>query len=191
MTAKPRAPRIGLFLAALAILVQGCNAFRPVRPAPNPDATPFLAPTFAPTPLPPGVTVDPATIRPTATQPCEDGLTYLSDLTIPDGSLVDAGATMDKRWEVNNTGSCNWTDGYTLRLIAGVDLGSQPQQALYLARAGTHAVIRLVFQAPIEPGNYRSAWQAYAPSGDAFGDPIFIDFTVPPADPGAVSLPTP
>ena len=98
---------------------------------------------------------------------------------------------MDKRWEVKNSGSCNWTDGYTLRLIAGVDLGSQPQQALYPARAGTHAVIRLVFQAPIEPGNYRSAWQAYAPSGDAFGDPVFIDFSVPPADPGATSLPTP
>lgn len=49
-----------------------------------------MAPTFAPTPLPPGVTVDPATIRPTATLPCEDGLTYLADLTIPDGSEVDA-----------------------------------------------------------------------------------------------------
>lgn len=150
-----------------------------MRPAPNPDSTPFLAPTLAPTPLPPGVTAGPDTIRPTATQPCEDGLAFLTDLTIPDGSEVAAGATMDKRWEVQNSGSCNWTDGYTLRLIAGVDLGASPQQALYPARSGARAVIRLVFQAPIEPGSYRSAWQAYSPSGDAFGDPVFIDFFVP------------
>jgi hypothetical protein len=100
-------------------------------------------------------------------------------LTIADGSQVTAGATIDKRWEVQNSGSCNWTDGYTLRLIAGIDLGANPEQALYPARSGTTAVIRLVFQAPIETGTYRSAWQAYAPSGEAFGDPIFIDFNVP------------
>lgn len=180
--------RVCLTLAALAIFVQGCNAFRPVRPAPNPDSTPFLAPTYVPTAIPPGVTVDPASIRPTATAPCVDVLTFMADLTIPDGSEVTAGATMDKRWEVQNNGSCNWSEGYTLRLIAGVDLGANPQQTLYPARSGTHAVIRLVFQAPIEPGNYRSAWQAYTPSGDAFGDPVFIDFTVPAAE--AVS-PTP
>ncbi len=102
----------------------------------------------------------------------------MTDLTIPDGSDVAAGSTLDKRWEVQNSGSCNWTEEYSLRLIAGVDLGTNPQQALYPARSGMRAVIRMVFQAPLEPGAYRSAWQAYAPSGEAFGDPIFIDFGV-------------
>lgn len=160
------------------MVVQGCNAIRPMRLAPNQEATPFLAPTYVPTPIPPGVTVDPATIRATPTPLCEDSLTFLSDLTIPDGSQVSAGATMDKRWEVQNSGSCNWTEGYTLRLIAGVDLGANPQQALYPARSGTRAVIRMTFQAPIEPDSYRSAWQAYDPAGKPFGDPIFIDFVV-------------
>lgn len=160
------------------MVVQGCNAIRPMRLAPNQEATPFLAPTYVPTPIPPGVTVDPSTIRATPTPLCEDSLTFLSDLTIPDGSQVSAGATMDKRWEVQNNGSCNWTEGYTLRLIAGVDLGANPQQALYPARSGTRAVIRMTFQAPIEPDSYRSAWQAYDPAGKPFGDPIFIDFVV-------------
>lgn len=191
MTARTIPFRIGLLFAALAIFVQGCNAIHPVRTAPNPDSTPFLAPTLAPTPLPPGVTADPATIRPTATQPCEDGLTFLADLTLPDGSEVAAGATMDKRWEVQNSGSCNWTDGYTLRLIAGIDLGANPQQALYPARSGTRTVIRLVFQAPIEPGSYRSAWQAYSPSGEAFGDAVFIDFIVPETAPEVDAQTTP
>jgi len=172
--------RIGVSFAALTFFVQGCNAIRPVRSAPNLVSTPFVAPTFAPTPLPPGVTANPAAIRPSPTQPCEDGLRFQTDLTIPDGSDVSAGATMDKRWEVTNNGSCNWTEGYTLRLIAGVDLGANPEQALYPARSGTHAVIRMVFQAPIEPGPYRSAWQAHSPNGEPFGDPIFIDFLVSP-----------
>lgn len=188
MTSRFSWSRFCLLFAALTIFIQGCNAFQPVRPAPNPDSTPFLAPTYVPTDIPPGVTVDPALIKPTATVPCVDVLTFLSDLTIPDGSEVSAGATMDKRWEVQNNGSCNWTEGYTLRLIAGVDLGANPQQALFPARSGTHAIVRLVFQAPIEPGNYRSAWQAHTPSGDAFGDPIFIDFTVPAAE---ETVPTP
>lgn len=178
MTSKSGLFRLAIFLAALTIFVQGCNAIRPIRPAPNPDSTPFLAPTFVPTPIPPGVTVDPSTLRPTPTPPCQDGLTFLTDLTIPDGSEVTSGATMDKRWEVQNSGSCNWTEEYSLRLIAGVDLGTNPQQTLYPARSGMHAVIRMVFQAPLEPGSYRSAWQAYSPSGEPFGDPIFIDFVV-------------
>ncbi len=191
MTSRSDLFRISLLFAALTIFVQGCNAIRPVRSAPIPDSTPFVAPTRAPSPLPPGVTADPATIRPTPTLPCDDTLTFLTDVTIPDGSQVAAGATMDKRWEVQNSGSCNWTDGYTLRLIAGVDLGANPEQALYPARSNAHAVIRLVFQAPIEPGAYRSAWQAYSPSGDAFGDPIFIDFVVPSAVPESADAPTP
>jgi hypothetical protein len=35
-----------------------------------------------------------------------------------------------------------------------------------------------VFKAPSEPGSYRSAWQAYNPQGEPFGDPFFIDFVV-------------
>ncbi|GAP14220.1 hypothetical protein LARV_01986 [Longilinea arvoryzae] len=191
MASKSDLIRIGILLAALTIFVQGCNAIRPIRPAPNPDSTPFLAPTFVPTPIPPGVTVDPSTLRPTATPPCEDGLSFLTDLTIPDGSDVAAGATMDKRWEVQNSGTCNWTEDYSLHLIAGVDLGTQPEQALYPARSGMRAVIRMVFQAPIEPGSYRSAWQAYGPSGEAFGDPIFIDIVVSSAAVEETTQPAP
>jgi hypothetical protein len=53
------------------------------------------------------------------------------------------------------------------------------EQALYPARAGTNAVIQILFQAPAESGTYRSAWQAYNPDGQPFGDPIFIDIAVP------------
>lgn len=85
---------------------------------------------------------------------------------------------MDKRWEVENTGNCNWDDHYRLRLIAGPDLGAQKEQALFPARSGSRAAIRILFKAPVEPGAYRSAWQAFDAQGEPFGDPFFIDIVV-------------
>ena len=109
---------------------------------------------------------------------CQDLLSFLSDVTIPDGTVVGPDSTLDKRWEVENSGNCNWDSTYRVRLIAGSEMGAQPEQALYPARSGSRAVIRIVFKAPSEPGAYRSAWQAYNPQGEPFGDPFFIDIVV-------------
>ncbi len=117
--------------------------------------------------------------RPTPTPPCADNqLTYEKDLNIPDGSVVDPGTSLDKQWLVRNSGSCNWDSRYRIRLIAGPDLGAAKEQALYPARSGSEVTLQMQFTAPSDPGTYRSAWQAYAPSGDAFGDPVFIEVVV-------------
>lgn len=136
------------------------------RPAPPLDATP--TPNENPQDL----------SRPLSTPVCIDNLTYLSDVTIPDGTEVQPNATMDKRWEVKNSGNCNWDDRYRLRLIAGPDMGSPKEQALYPARSGSQVVLQIIFQAPTDPGSYRSAWQAYNSDGQPFGDPFFIDIMV-------------
>ncbi len=140
--------------------------YRPATLVPSP--TPTSKPTVAPT--------DPA--RPSAN--CTNSLTFITDLTIPDGTEIVPQATLDKRWEVENSGTCNWDDGYRLRHMAGPDLGSPEEQALYPARSGTRATIRLVLEAPKDTGTYHSVWQAYSPEGQPFGDPIYIDFTVIP-----------
>jgi hypothetical protein len=109
---------------------------------------------------------------------CKNNLAFIADQTIPDGTAVSPESTLDKRWEVENSGDCSWDATYRVRLIAGPDLGAQPEQALYPARGGSRVVIRMQFKAPAEPGNYRSAWQAVDPQGEPFGDPFFIDITV-------------
>jgi hypothetical protein len=143
----------------------------------------FIPPTPAVTSTPPLVTpsiTPPAaeTFRPSPTPACSDSLTYLEDLSIPDGALVNPGESMDKRWLVENSGSCNWDASYALQLVAGPELDVPEKQALYPARSGSTATIRIIFTAPSEPSTYRSAWQAYNPQGEAFGDPIFIEVTV-------------
>jgi hypothetical protein len=88
------------------------------------------------------------------------------------------GLPVDKRWLVENSGSCNWGEQYRLRLIEGPDLGAEPEQALYPARTGTQSVIRILFTAPLEPGRYRSAWQAYSPLGEPFGELFYLEIVV-------------
>ncbi|RPI34879.1 MAG: hypothetical protein EHM70_01465, partial [Chloroflexota bacterium] len=117
-------------------------------------------------------------LRPTPTPPCTDLLTFLEDLTIPDGTAVGPGEALDKRWQVENSGTCNWDESYRVKLVAGPEMGAPSEQTLYPARSGTSAVIRIQFTAPSDPGAYRSAWQAYNPSGEPFGDPFFIDIIV-------------
>jgi hypothetical protein len=109
---------------------------------------------------------------------CIDNLTFISDVSIPDGTEVQANATLDKRWEVKNSGNCNWDEHYRLRLIAGPAMDAVQEQALYPARSGGQVILQIIFQAPAEPGSFRSAWQAYNSDGQPFGDPVFIDIVV-------------
>jgi hypothetical protein len=170
-----------LFISILILAACGGQAGRPAD-----DSAPFLPPTLsavealptqtpAPTEHP---TLSVATLRVTPTLPCSNNLTFESDVTIPDGSKVAPGANLDKRWQVKNTGTCNWDARYHFKLVDGDSLGAVSDQALYPARAGSEAVLRLVFTAPPDPGTYRSAWQAFGPDGQTFGDPVFIEVEV-------------
>ena len=116
--------------------------------------------------------------QPTPSPDCTPGLVFLEDITIPDGSSVSPGDLLDKRWLVENIGSCNWDNKFSLRLIAGPEMGAPPESALFPARSGTQVEIRILFTAPQEPATYRSAWQAHDPQGKIFGDPIFIEIVV-------------
>lgn len=123
-------------------------------------------------------TASPPAITPTPA--CSNDLTYIEDLTIPDGTAVQPQEMLDKSWLVENSGTCNWDGRYRLRLIAGPSMNTPTEQALFPARSNTQTSIRIVFSAPDAAGEYRSAWQAYDPNGQVFGDPIFIDIVVAP-----------
>lgn len=168
-------------LALFAIFLSACAGQE--APATR-SAGAFLPPTLSASPIP---TAHPTPTRtaPTPTPLCVDNLLFLDDLTIPDGSLVPPGTLLDKRWLVQNAGGCNWDDRYRLILIEGRPFGAAEEQALYPARSGTEAEIRIEFVAPQEPGTYRSAWRAVGPQGNPFGDPIFIEFVVESALPTA------
>jgi hypothetical protein len=158
-------------------------------PGQESQGTPFVPPTIqvgsTPITLPLTAHPDPLNTQtqfeeplPTPTPECTPSLTYISDLSFPDGTIVEPGQTLDKRWQVENSGSCNWDHRYRLKLIAGPNLGASIEQAIYPARSNTQTMIRITFTAPDEGGIQRSAWQAHDPLGEPFGDQIFIEIGV-------------
>lgn len=160
----------------LFLLLAGCT-FRPQLVAPgSSEIPPFRPATLQPLPTP--TTPLPVNAQPTPILACIDRLKFIADLTIPDGTVVDANSTLDKRWEVENAGTCNWDERYQLRLVAGPDLGANPVQALYPARSGSRVVIRMMMTAPAKAGTYQSAWRAYNPKNEPFGDTFFIQIVV-------------
>lgn len=168
---------IPAMIAVGFLLLSSCVLPRPEREAPDTELTPvFIPPELHPaTP-----TIDTATASNQKEEDpdCVDGLSFLDDLTIPDGTEVISGTAIEKQWEVKNTGSCNWSENYSIRLVAGLSLGANPEQKIYPALSGSKATLRINFITPSTPGHYRSAWQAYNPKDQPFGDVIYIDIVV-------------
>jgi hypothetical protein len=176
-----------IFFAALLILfcLTACSPATTPAPFRPPTAEPLLIePTLIIQPTKQVVTVPP-TLPPTisilpTTHPkdCTNDLSYVSDVTIPDNTFVTYGASIDKQWLVQNSGTCNWDSSYRLRHLGGAVLGAAEAAMLYPARAGTQATIQILFTAPFTDGVYESAWQAYDPNGNPFGQTIYIRITV-------------
>jgi len=109
---------------------------------------------------------------------CTNDLLFVSDITIPDDTVVVPGSSLDKRWEVENNGTCNWGEGYELRMISGDAMGAETVQSLPPVRSGARSIIRIQFTAPTTAGTYRADWQAYNPSGEPFGEPFYLQIIV-------------
>jgi hypothetical protein len=126
----------------------------------------------------------PGTMLLTPTNPdCTDNLTLLKTVSIPDGTIVREGERVDKRWLVQNSGSCNWDSRYRLKSNADMGISIPTELALYPARSGSTANIRIFLKAPSSAGTYQAKWQAYDPSGIPFGDRLTLRIVVDSTSP--------
>lgn len=170
-----------LFASACSSLPTATPFIPPTEPAPLIEPTFIIQPTqqviVQPSPIP---TIEIAsTLIPTLSPAeCTNNLKFVTDATVPDNSIFNQGETIDKQWLVENSGTCNWDSNYRLRHTNGNALGAPDEIALYPARAGTQATLRILFTAPFSADFYESEWQAIAPDGTPFGDPIYIKVNV-------------
>ncbi len=169
-----------LLLLLSLILAQACatqTTPTPFRPPTQIQPTQILSTTTPASTKRPLATVP---FTPTVIIPCTNNLTFIEDITIPDNTTVPAGSSMDKQWRVSNSGTCNWDSTYRLKWIGGEMFGAPEEQELFPARAGTQAALQIILTAPTVEGTYESAWQAYGPDGNAFGDVVFLTIVVSP-----------
>jgi hypothetical protein len=113
----------------------------------------------------------------TTAQGC-DNLTYVSDVTVPDGTVMLPGQQFVKTWAVDNTGSCPWTTDYQLVLVKGDPMGGTTAPLTAQVAAGTTADLSVGLTAPAAPGNYTSSWRLRNAAGVYFGDVITVVITV-------------
>ena len=172
-----------LVIVLTLVFLSACSPASTPTPFRPPTAqAPLIEPTFIIQPTQEVLVIESTplpTIFPT-TNPadCVNDLTFLEDLTIPDNMFSTFGLALDKQWLVENSGTCHWNSAYRLRNIGGAALGAPEEIALYPARAGTQATLRVLFTAPFAEGVYESAWQARDANGNPFGDPIYIRIAV-------------
>ncbi len=140
-------------------------------------ALPSNTPTGTPTPPPSGstpqVTVTAAATAVATVSSCY-GLTYVSDVTIPDNTTMTPGNQFTKTWRVRNSGSCAWQAGFTLRFIGGEAMGGSSVSLQDAVQPGNTTDISVALTAPTTPGTYRGNWRMTDAAGRYFGDEVYL-----------------
>ena len=88
------------------------------------------------------------------------------------------GQTIDKRWQVRNSGSCNWDQRYSLRLISGDAMGADGSVPSVPCAGGHRGDTAGPIHRPAGAGTYECQWQAANPDGIPFGDAFYMQIVV-------------
>jgi Ig-like domain from next to BRCA1 gene len=143
-----------------------------LHPTPSDTPIPSASPTLEPTPT---LTQVP-TVAPTQTLapapvsvPCNLA-SFVGDVTIPDGSVLNPGQTFAKTWRLQNMGACSWTTSYALVFSNG-DLMSGPTVVQLPGNVNPGGTIDLSVSlvAPTSSGTYQGNWMLRDPNGNLFG----------------------
>lgn len=208
-------PLVMLVIVLLAIAVTlgvllirgGGSAGPPAAPSPDPAAiqTQTMAaiqsqaptatvatPTHSPEPdtATPTTTITP-TSSPTGTAVVNlcDRAAFVEDVTIPDGTEIEAGSEFTKTWLLRNDGTCTWSSTYQVVFASGDQMGGPNSKQLSSEpiAPGETVQVSVNLTAPDEPGSYLGNWVLQNTAGSRFGigptnSPFWADITVVETD---------
>ncbi len=123
------------------------------------------------TPVPPTAVLPTNTaVPPTPTpKPCLQ-ITFVSDISIPDGTKLNGGQSFTKIWRLQNSGTCVWDTQFDIVFVKGDQMGAN---AVYdipkTVKPGETVDISIPMIAPYSPGKYRSEWQLRSSNAVYFG----------------------
>lgn len=115
---------------------------------------------------------------------------FVTDVTIPDHTQIDAGATFTKTWRMRNSGNVAWGDGYKLVFVKGTQMRATNSTSVPVVDFGAEGNISVELIAPTSPGTYESHWRLQDPAGNFFGDFVFTvieSVGAPPPSSGGTS----
>ena len=175
-----RTQAVGTFAADLTL-----TAFVAVTNTPIATLTPLA--TFTPAATNTGGVV--LGTAPAATASCY-GLSFVSDVTIPDNTPVTPGQAFTKTWKVKNAGSCAWDAGFKFAFTGGEQMGGATFTLPSAVAAGAVYDISVPMTAPNKSGTLRGNWRMQTAAGQSFGDEVYVQVVVgggvAPTNTGAV-----
>jgi hypothetical protein len=124
---------------------------------------PTIPPTLTPLPLPSRTPVPPTAI------PC-DWAQFVSDVTVPDGTIYTTGQTFTKTWRLKNIGTCTWNTSYAVVFSSGelMSAASSVNMPHSVAPGGT-VDVSVNMTAPNTAGTYKGSWLLRNASNATFG----------------------
>jgi len=114
---------------------------------------------------------------------------YVSDVTIPDGTVLAPGETFTKTWKFQNTGSCDWDADFVLTFETGTNMEGEDTTIDEAIAAGETDSLSVTLVAPETEGSYTGYWRLSTDSGDVFGQSVYVLIVV--SDDAATLTPTP
>jgi hypothetical protein len=129
------------------------------------SATPIsglVTPSFTPLPMPATLTPIPLPILTntpiaTATTNCNVAQ-FITDVTIPDGTIMTPNQAFVKKWRIKNIGSCVWT-GFSLVFDSGDSMGGPATKVISALNPGQEVDLEVSLTAPATVGVYRGYWR--------------------------------
>ncbi|WKZ37659.1 MAG: NBR1-Ig-like domain-containing protein [Anaerolineales bacterium] len=110
---------------------------------------------------------DPNQTAPADPLDCTSSAAFVADVTLPDYTNIKSGESFNKIWRVKNSGTCTWTDEYSLVFVKGEQMNAPKSTPLTPARPGDMLDIEVELKAPSEDAQYRADFELHDPSGKA------------------------
>jgi hypothetical protein len=131
------------------------------------------------TPTPTGIPVPSATTRPVVVNnPVCDNSAFVSDVTIPDKTVIDAGDSFTKTWKFRNTGTCGWTTSYAIASAYGDAMSGTETKLPDAVEAGDEVDVSVDMVAPTANGTYTGYWKLKNADGLFFGEVVYVQIVV-------------
>lgn len=83
---------------------------------------------------------------------------FVTDVTIPDGTIMTPNQAFTKKWRIKNIGSCVW-NGYSMVFDSGDVMNGPASKPIAAVNPGQEVDLEVSLTAPAAPGSYKGYWR--------------------------------
>lgn len=136
--------------------------------------TPLASPTLFATQ---GSAVNPPSNSASGAVGCNNSV-FVSDVTVPDDTVMTPGQTFTKTWKLQNTGTCAWTTAFKVSFVSGNAMGGTATALVAEVQPGQSGDVSVAMTAPATAGDAIGYWILTTDGGQNFGSSFYVKIKV-------------